>query len=276
MSSAPAQPSPAFRLIVEPMCGLCNRLRVIDGAHSLAVRKHGVVEIIWFCDADINCRFTDLFEPLPGIVRFWYVSLPPWLERGFKRVLHAFMQRTSGRYLLQYEMETMAAAGHDFTELAAHRKVFLKTWSRFHETASPFALFRPAPHIQAIIDREAATLADAVGVHVRRTDFSLEINNITTEKFVAAMRAELTAAPQTRFFLATDDPTEEQFMEGLFPGRILTYRKRTRDRNKREGIEDAVVDLFCLARCRKLLGSRKSSFSETAAALSRGEALFLG
>lgn len=276
MPAAPASSPPAFRLIVEPMCGLCNRLRVLDGALALAAAHHGVVEVVWFCDADLNCRFTDLFEPLPATVRFRHHRLPPLVEMGFKHVLHAWLKRTCGRYLLQYETEKLAAESHDFTELAAHRKVFLKTWSRFHPTESPFAVFRPVPHLQAMIDREAAALADVVGVHIRRTDFSREIHDITTEKFVARMKEELRATPEARFFLATDDPAEERFMAGLFPGKIITYRKRTLDRNRREGIEDAVVDLYCLARCRKLLGSRKSSFSETAAAMSRREAVLLG
>jgi hypothetical protein len=253
------------------MCGLCNRLRVIDGAATLAAQHNGKVQVIWFCDSDLNCRFSDLFEPLSGQVRFRYYALPSPLERLFKRALHAIMKRTCGRYLLQFETERLAAAGHDFSELARHSKVYLKTWSRFHPSAAPFSIFRPVPRLQATIEQEAATLDDAVGVHIRRTDFTSTINDIATSKFVAQMKCELDESPHTRFFLATDDTAEEKHLEALFPGRILTYRKRTRDRNRREGIEDAVVDLYCLARCRKIIASHKSSFSETAIALSRKE-----
>jgi len=255
------------------MCGLCNRLRVIDSAASLAAQQNGAVEIIWFCDSDLNCRFSDLFEPLSGHIRIRYYALPSPLERLFKRALHAVMKRTCGRYLLQFETERLAAAGHDFSELASHSKVYLKTWSRFHPSVAPFSIFHPVARLQATIEREAARLDDAVGVHIRRTDFTSTINDIATNKFVAQMKCELEKSPHTCFFLATDDSAEEKYLEGLFPGRILTYRKRTRDRNRREGIEDAVVDLFCLARCRKIIASHKSSFSETAIALSRRESV---
>jgi hypothetical protein len=275
MSSSPPDSNRSFRLIVEPMCGLCNRLRVLDGAVSLAARYSGTVEVFWFSDADLNCRFTNLFEPLPDLVRFRYFSLPPLIETGFKRVVHAVMKRTCQRYLLAHEVEYLEKVGHDFSDLAAHRRVFLKTWSRFYPTAAPFAIFRPASPIQAIIDRQGADPDQTVGVHIRRTDAASITAASPTRRFIARMEYELRENPQTRFFLATDDPTEEELMKRTFPGRIQTYSKRTRSRNQREGIEDAVVDLFCLARCRKILGSYKSSFSETAIALSQREGVFV-
>jgi hypothetical protein len=275
MQSSSAKSSTPFRLIVEPMCGLCNRMRVIDGAYSLAAKRNGTVSVIWFCDSDINCRFSDLFQPLPSSVRFWHFSLPPSIETRFKRLLHAVMRRTCGRFLLEAEMDRLVNEGHDFSELTLHHRVFLKTWNRMSETEPPFAIFHPVNRIQAIIDRQAQDLPNAVGVHIRRTDCTSAVENSTTEKFVSQMRSELKEDPNTTFFIATDDPVEENLMSSFFPGKIITYKKRTRSRNERLGIEDAVVDLYCLARCKKILGSFNSSFSATAMAISRQPSIYI-
>jgi hypothetical protein len=257
----------SFTLVVEPICGLCNRMRVVDSALAMTRKVGGNAHIIWYSDPDLNCRFTDLFQPLDRAVRFWQLSLPACLEKGFKRMTHFFLRRMSGCYLQPHEVQQMKAAGYDFSELLAHRFVVLKTWDRFCRPEHRFADFRPVPTLQAIIDRQSAGLADAVGVHIRRTDCTAAIDKSPTEKFIAEMRREVATDPGVRFFVATDDPREENVLEQAFPGRIRTYRKRTLSRNRRAGIEDAVVDLYCLARCRKILGSYQSSFSETAAAL---------
>jgi hypothetical protein len=81
------------------------------------------------------------------------------------------------------------------------------------------------------------------------------------------MRREVDGNGTTTFFLATDSPEVEAELRAHFPGRILTYPKRTLDRRRREAIEDAVIDLFCLAATGKLFASFHSSFSETASRL---------
>jgi len=66
------------------------------------------------------------------------------------------------------------------------------------------------------------------------------------------------------FFLATDSPEEEQDMKKLFGDRIITFAKKL-DRNNPEAIQDALVDLLCLSKTRKIIGSFYSSFSDIAA-----------
>ena len=53
-----------------------------------------------------------------------------------------------------------------------------------------------------------------------------------------------------------------------FPGRIVAQPVQSVRRDTLAGMQDAVVDLFCLSRTRKLLGSYWSSFSDMAAELS--------
>lgn len=262
-------------LYLEPMCGLCNRLRVIDGAASLAAVLGARVEVLWFVNHDVACRFEDLYAPIESEVRFRNFRLPRRLELVAKRMIHFAARRLCAGYMLQFEAENLARAGHDFTPFVRRGRTYLKTWSRFHATAKPSHRFHPVPHLAALIQSFPADFERVVGVHIRRTDCVDAIGSSPTEKFIAAMRQELHADPGTQFFLATDDPAEEEHLRHLFPGKILTYQKRTRARCEREGIEDAVIDLHLLGRCRSVLGSQGSSFSETALELCRAGGRFV-
>ena len=51
-----------------------------------------------------------------------------------------------------------------------------------------------------------------------------------------------------------------------FPGGVVT-RPKVFARDKASGVRDALVDLLLLSRCRLIIGSHWSSFSETAAEL---------
>lgn len=78
------------------------------------------------------------------------------------------------------------------------------------------------------------------------------------------MHAEIDIDPTTRFFVATDDPVEEACMRDTFGHRVFAHPKRL-TRNRPDGIRDALVDLLCLFRTRRVIGSFYSSFSEAAA-----------
>jgi hypothetical protein len=263
-----ARPSPLQYL--EPMCGLCNRLRAIDGAATLAEELGSRLVVLWYADRDLNCRFEDLYQPLPPPVQFRTLSLPGPVERATKRLIHALARRTCDAYMVQLEAEALARTGHDFSAFVRRGRTYLKTWSRIHPTPRPFTRFRLQPHLAALLDHTTRGFERVVGVHIRRTDCHDAIARSTTGKFIAAMDAELTRDPGVRFFVATDDPREEALLSDRYPGRILTHPKRTRARHRREGIEDAVIDLHALGRCRTILGSHSSSFSETAVDLCPG------
>ena len=105
---------------------------------------------------------------------------------------------------------------------------------------------------------------EPVGVHIRRTDNMASIQHSPIEDFEAAMREEIERDPDTRFFLATDDPAIEARLQEGFPGRIVVHAKSSLARNDPQAVRDAVVDLYGLSNCRRLIGSYRSSFTDSA------------
>ena len=138
--------------------------------------------------------------------------------------------------------------------------------------------WRPVPSIRAEVEGLAAGFGPhTVGVHIRRGDawkgggrLASESMRSSDAAFIAYMEAELVAEPRTNFFLATDcAATEERFRERYGEAAVMVNDNKRfvpslPDRPK-DNQRDAVIDMFTLARTRKILGNNKSSFSRMAA-----------
>lgn len=83
--------------------------------------------------------------------------------------------------------------------------------------------------------------------------------------FIDKAEELLRTDPKAKFFLATDDPSEERLFLDKFGESIIIHRKTSLDRNNPRAIRDAVTDLWFLAHCKKIYGSYWSSFSDVAA-----------
>jgi hypothetical protein len=148
----------------------------------------------------------------------------------------------------------------------AGKKVFIETSSSFSEPLN-YLDFKPVKEIEGLIAMACVQLDNAVGIHIRRSDNILSIKHSPTEKFEEIMLGMLASGYCERFFLSTDSAEVERYMVDKFKDRLVVHSKRTCDRNLDDSIKDAVVDLYCLASCKKVVGSYWSSFSETAASI---------
>ena len=152
--------------------------------------------------------------------------------------------------------------------LNAHDKVYISTPYALCDYPSRLASFLlPQPHLQARIDELKSRFTRyTVGVHIRRTDNLISVAESPVEAFRRAMNREIQHNFNTRFFLSTDDETLKRTLVQQYSDRIITQRTSV-CRDTLEGMEEAVVDLWCLAGTCKLLGSYWSSFTDMAAEL---------
>ncbi len=251
-------------ITVLPEGGLCNRLRVVASSWLLAQACGLPLRVLWFRTPDFNARFDALFDTqglpftvaehsamnLPG--KAW-MRLRPRLARAAGQCVLGEADTEPGRFVLE-----------DWVPRLRSRRVFVHTNSRLAFRPGMFDVFRPAAAAAARLAPLQARLAASVGVHVRRTDNARAAAVSTLEGFIALMRAE--AAPQS-FFVATDEPEVLAQLRATFGERVWEHPKRAYARNDPRAIEDALVDLYALAACRKLIGSWWSSFTDTAAEL---------
>jgi hypothetical protein len=144
--------------------------------------------------------------------------------------------------------------------------VSIKSHGQFHQSDPVrwkryLQALQPNPMYKAVIEQLFINKS-VVGVHIRRTDHIISIQNSPTAAFVTAMRAY---PPTTFFFVASDSETERKTMETIFPGRILIAASIL-DRMTVNGGVSSFLDFLGLSMCSEILGSASSSFSEMAAA----------
>jgi hypothetical protein len=258
-------------LYVEPLGGLCNRMRTIASYYTLARETGRGLTVVWLRDAGMNCPCARLFS-LPEDIRVVegpYVSKARMRLRSLARKL---TRRAEGRRF-DRTVENWEAKKALTYETALQMKAKSLYASSCYSLESDYekydySIFQPAPDILRLADELTERFpANCVGAHIRRTDNTQSILASGTQDFIDRMRREVDQDPAVSFFLATDSPEEERVLKAEFPGRILTYEKRSLARDREQGIVDAYVDYLCLSRTRRIYGSFYSSFSRCAAAL---------
>ena len=270
--------TPCFLTLV-PVGGLANRMKAIDSAVSLASATGSRLRIVWFRDSGLKCRFDQLFAPLDRIDRpeLCEATLADLLlldrprKRNF-RVPRLYQRLHFDRCIYEQEATRLFRQGFDFARcLTSYRNLYIASCVYFSPRLTGgqlFDIFHPQPLLQAEIERVAAQCIGprTVGIHIRRTDNVLSIEQSPTELFIDRMEQEIAACPDVNFYLATDSEEEKERLTARFGQRITTCPRQA-ERNSVRGVQDAVVELFLLSRTCRILGSAHSSYSETAAQL---------
>lgn len=245
-------------LIIQPIGGLCNRMRAINSSWMLAKERGDKLLIIWNINKELGCPFEEIFEPndqfrILNIRSKWNV----W------KLFHQFSSQFISNDTIR-ENKVDGLLTEDFRK-NLQKKIYIATEEHFYPCHS-YELFHPQAMVQKRIDAMTAHFgAHAVGVHIRRTDNKPAIGKSSTDSFITSMEAELSLHPDTMFYLATDDRSEEAKLRKQFPDCILSNQNRDLSRDSVAGIQDAMVDLYVLANTQKIIGSFFSSFTDIAA-----------
>lgn len=253
-------------LTVVPIGGLCNRLRALLSAKYLSEQTQLQIRVEWGSDAECKAWFDDLFMPID--TQYFGVSKRPvWNVPARKRNLFipTFIRSIVG-YKLQHDCYRPHSESPLPIEIWRQGKHYLSTGYAFYPYPKSKVLeLCLQPHLQSQVDAICKNFASyTVGVHIRRTDNVKSILNSPIQAFKDAIENEIKNNANVLFFLATDDEDLKSQLQSDYPNRFITQRTCVR-RDTLQGINEAVVDLYCLASTYKLLGSYWSSFTDTAA-----------
>lgn len=255
-------------IIIEPCAGLGNRLLGLGSAYAVAKKLNRELIVVWKREVGCNARAKDLFALPQQVIEI--------SENGWKREPLAQLKSNqikkkyrgmATRFLECDAVERIKAEG-GYEELlsviAREEVIYIKSFGPLCALdASCYTFLKPSAEMEA----KGAPLfgqldSHTVGVHVRRTDHTEAIANSPLALFAERMKAELCADAETSFFVATDDVRVKEELKELLPeAKLLFHQSGIIDRNSREGIEDAFIEMLALARCRKILGSYNSTFS---------------
>lgn len=256
-------------LTIEPHGGICNRLFALHSAHCLARDTGQELRVLWNVSPDLGATFEDLFAvPRAFETLITKVRFPPSdLAKVRQKLRLLSFWPPFRRDFGWLEVIQMQKDGVDFAAIASRKNAHIEAVSLFYAGREPFFPFQPSAPLAKRIDEEAKGFEELVGVHIRRTDNTKSMQQSPTDLFIEEMRQILAVSPDQKFFLATDDPDEIRRLATEFPNKIETRTVKSVDRSDKSALHDAIIDLYCLARTKRVLGSGNSTFSVVASKL---------
>lgn len=254
--------------------GLCNRLNNYAGSARVAATLGRPLKLWWPLNWHLGVRWEDLFKTevqLASQEDLERVFNPAntvkvYNAKEFPGVAHSQAMRPSDQYSV----------------------IVVKSWQvprfedegvgRSRDLAWPWlSALRPTDRIQAAID--SVVISPSIGVHARRSspgDQFFRFDAATDDLFIEAVKDALETRPGIGIFLATDNPQFEEMFKREFPGTVTNQRRHHGHgaRQSVDGMTEAMVDLYTLAKCEIVVGTFGSSFSRVGAWL--GNKPFVG
>ena len=255
------------RLLFVPSGGLGNRLRAIVSAVQLSEATGTALRIVWFKDWGMGAEWREIFKPMKHYA-LREASLLDSLVYDRPRKRNFFVPKLFQNLLFEqrideYDVTPLKRKNFDFCAWAKGRNSYMSCYQDFGAVDNSLYsdLFSPTDEIEQRIARNLEQLGDApIGIHVRRTDNRAAIERSPIALFFDAMDSIVRDNPAQRFYLATDDEETKNEMLKRYGDALLMSSSKA-ERGTTEGIKDAVVEMFTLARCREIYGTADSSFS---------------
>jgi hypothetical protein len=238
----------------------------------------GDLRCLWLRNDLLNAPFEALFENIPGLEiqptarQFKFVQASRRC-RPFTTALAKIINRTLGVDFCISEPDFENWLWKCKVELAdiarEQERLYIQTCQEFGHNLEEFQSFAPIFSLrQKILALEKRFRPQTIGIHIRRTDHRHSIEMSPTMLFIEKIDAEIDRNADVLFYLATDDVDVELEFRRRYGERVLTHAKEF-SRQTVAGIQDAVVDLFCLSKTAEIHGSYWSSFSDVAARIGK-------
>jgi hypothetical protein len=261
-------------IIIEPLGGLANRMRVIASGIWLKDQLKTILIVVWNENDELNCPFEKLFDPIQGVMVTNKPSKYGHLRRtnqpkSFARLKANIINKLFGiNYCIQeLDFHELIWQGKlDILGIASQNKtVYIQTCQEFGDNLYAFKHFKPISPMLAAIRKATANFNEhTIGVHIRRTDNINSVQHSPLSLFIKAMQHAINLQQNTLFYLSSDDPEVKAALIDTFGQRIITHTNKM-DRRSTQGMQDALLDIYCLAATNKIFGSYWSSFSDIAA-----------
>jgi hypothetical protein len=256
-------------LVVRPIGGLANRLRVLASAHVMAKVSNRKLVLDWKVEPwEMGADFSDLFEnKIPTISE---------TEMPEKYKIYGHINGC--------QVEDVDSIYTDFAEIPSEESqtIYVSTCFNFfpkilsfedfiREYKSFYSSLSPVESVRLKIAKKSENFEqqeNMIGVHYRAwktsTEDSGDISRILAplDAFWGKMQQVTLASDQV--FFASDDSEAKSFFN-THSSKMLFSDSSNMDRSTVESQQDALVDWYLLTKTRAVIGTYQSSFSEEAA-----------
>lgn len=145
------------------------------------------------------------------------------------------------------------------------------------------SLFSPYEFVNICIPNQAVekevnniigNKTDCVGIHIRRTDFRIDKPGIVdkySDLYFESIIEEEIANGTEAVFIACDEADVKRRLLDKYPNFCISQNISCFDRNQEKGIIEGFIDLISLSKCKRIYGTKESSFSKMAALIGKSE-----
>lgn len=253
-------------LYVEPVNGLCNRLRVVDSAYGLAQDLDLDITLVWDTWTGMSGTLDRIIE-IPSIIKIIcnYSGINR-LDSLKKELIKLRVRLVNGRIYQDQQLHSEEVITQFKKDINDKRSVYISAYSRFYKTKNPYHWLIPTSRVMNQVEQliENINIGHMIGVHIRRGDATKARKYSPVKYFVESMGREIDADSDCRFYLASDSRQVEDQIINRYGDRITVNSGRDLDRTNSSSSIGAMVDLMCLSRTKRILGTYWSSFSRTA------------
>ena len=240
-----------------PSAGICNRIKKLFSALRFNANIEDAIDLYWSIGELTDKKFSDLF--LFDLVKFNEISCTKKVElenaydigkdmswrlkiedgevpKGFTQ---AYLKDEADKEYIDFEYERIPLNC---------RKEYLKF----------FEALRPSSAVEKRIN-EVNLSSNCIAVHVREDKYWVEYGrgkSNTLNNFISMMKQY---DENTKFFLASADEKFSVNLKKYFEGRIIELPNKS----YKESV-DAVAELYLLSKCKEMIGTYGSTFSEVA------------
>jgi len=251
-------------------------MRSLDAAMTISKASGIELKVEWYKDPNLMSEyFENLFEvpsQIKKIITKNYMGKFGKLQKTIQKRLNKIKYK---HCLYEKDLAAFINDGGDLVELAKSGSLCIASCKGFYPVSPMFENFKPKPEILNEVNSVIGGHENIIGVHIRRDDHLEAIRRSPLDLFEKIMSEEIKLTPDIKFFLATDSLETQEHMINLFSDKIIMHQKTSLDRDNVSAIKDAMIDLYCLSRARKIIGSYGSSFSDVAAQINDIELIIL-
>lgn len=255
-------------IIIEPCAGLGNRMLALSSAYELCKKLNRELIIIWKREAGCNICSADLFDF--SNIQVIDISENGWKKEPFDTLKSNYIKKKYRKIAKSFvecdEVERWKKeGGYKKVEqmIKKEKAIYIKSYTNLCEINTfSFEFLKPATEVMIRGKNVFGRISKkTVGVHIRRTDHKDAIEMSPLKLFYDRMKTEVEES-DADFYVTTDDRSVLTELRKKIPEeKLIIYEDKILDRNSKEGIQDALVDMICLAKCSKIIGSYRSTFS---------------
>lgn len=253
------------KIDIVPFGGLGNRMRVMNSAFELNKLTKRNLNVAWLVKPELNAKFQQLFSS----AGFDFELVSGLKYKTFLLLLkHIYIQKYTSLYrlllkpfydLILFDDDVKGLSKERLLEkIGQEKKVLIATCYSFFPFDSFDNFVLSGDLRERLNNLDLPT--NLTGIHIRRSDHASIIQESSIQSYDLAIEKEIAENPNSMFYLATDDNDVKEYYRKKLGNALVTLNIEL-SRSAQKGIEDAVLEVYSLSKCSKLICNSNSSFA---------------